>query len=330
MAKVTIEDISRQTGLSRGTVSRALNDRHDISQATKQRVLEACRKLNYVPSHAARSLATGRSFAVAVIADLTGLTSCVELLRGVVRKASQINYAVHLVDSAAIQGGSDGLQIDRIDGALVAGTLSDEAFTRFRASLGNRPLVATRVPPQTDGVDVFEPDQAESGRLVARHLVSIDSKAIAYLHRASGGPETDQRLAGFRAACSEKGIDAASVTVTVENPAADSPAVIAAIKTAVAIGATDDWLALRAAWLCEREGRRVGCDVALAGQGNESFAAELTPALTSVDFCSEEIGRRAMETLIQRVIEARQDAPTTVRVTPKLVARASSSLSRSP
>ncbi len=69
MARITIEDISRQTGLSRGTVSRALNDRPDISRQTKQRVLEACRKLNYLPSHAARSLATGRSFAVAVLVD---------------------------------------------------------------------------------------------------------------------------------------------------------------------------------------------------------------------------------------------------------------------
>ena len=54
MRKVTIEDISRDTGLSRGTVSRALNDRPDISTRTKQRVLETCRKLNYVPSFAAR------------------------------------------------------------------------------------------------------------------------------------------------------------------------------------------------------------------------------------------------------------------------------------
>ena len=69
MGKVTIEDISRSTGLSRGTVSRALNDRPDISAQTKQRVLEACLRLKYVPSHAARSLATGRRYAVAVLVD---------------------------------------------------------------------------------------------------------------------------------------------------------------------------------------------------------------------------------------------------------------------
>ena len=67
MPKVTIDDISRETGLSRGTISRALNDRSDISDATKQRVMAACAKLHYTPSFAARSLATGRNLALAAV-----------------------------------------------------------------------------------------------------------------------------------------------------------------------------------------------------------------------------------------------------------------------
>ncbi|RMF85876.1 MAG: LacI family transcriptional regulator, partial [Planctomycetota bacterium] len=84
MGKVTIEDISRETGLSRGTVSRALNDRPDISAKTKRRVLEACRKLNYVPSYAARSLATGRRYAIAVIINSLTDPYDAEFARGVI------------------------------------------------------------------------------------------------------------------------------------------------------------------------------------------------------------------------------------------------------
>jgi DNA-binding LacI/PurR family transcriptional regulator len=98
MHKVTIEDISRDTGLSRGTVSRALNDRPDISPKTKQIVLESCRKLNYVPSHAARSLATGRNYAVAALVDNLESPFSAGFLRGAIDHARQAHYVVHVVE----------------------------------------------------------------------------------------------------------------------------------------------------------------------------------------------------------------------------------------
>ncbi len=63
--------------------------------------------------------------------------------------------------------------------------------------------------------------------------------------------------------------------------------------------------------------------MAILGQGNELVGARIWPSLSTVDFSGEEIGRRAAETLFQRLGETRADAPQIVKVAPQLVRRES-------
>ncbi len=328
MAKVTIEDISRSTGLSRGTVSRALNDRPDISETTKQRVLEACRKLNYVPSHAARSLATGRNFAIAVIVDQSWPAQSAALVRGVVRKAAQIGYVVQLVDLDNAAGAElpDALQTDRIDGVLITSAMPPAALGHLRDLLGARPLVACCSGLQGEAhVDCILPDEREAGRLLARHLLNVEGRALCYLHRPDR-PDLEERLEGFREICGERGVDARERILVTSGTDSDLPRLRDALANARAVGACDDLLAWQAAGWLGRLERVVGRDVALAGQGNTPLCLQVSPQLTSVDLAGEEIGRRAMETLAQRISDARQDTPATIRITPTIVPRASSDL----
>ena len=57
------------------------------------------------------------------------------------------------------------------------------------------------------------------------------------------------------------------------------------------------------------------------GQGNELVGSRMSPGLTTIDFCGEEIGRRALDIALQRVSQARQDAPEHTLVPPVLVVR---------
>ena len=65
----TIEDLARRLGVSRSTVSKALNDRADVSQATKARVLQAADELGYQPSAAARNLRRQRSDKIGLVVN---------------------------------------------------------------------------------------------------------------------------------------------------------------------------------------------------------------------------------------------------------------------
>lgn len=335
MAKVTIEEISRQTGLSRGTVSRALNDRPDINEQTKQRVLEVCRRLNYVPSRAARSLATGRHYALAIVMGPPAGAGAADMLAGAARRAARDKYAlqfVHLEESAEQQSAALlALAHDRIDGVLLAGDLGEGPLARFGEDGGDRPAIVSTTPLPGLACDVVGPDERESGRLAARHaLRGAGPRDTVYVHQP-GPLSAEARLEGFREVCAAAGMDPAEavfVLPTFEDERAMAWAaggeLRSRLSTASRVVASDDLTALNVMLACAGLGRLVGRDIAVVGQGNERFGREVSPGLTTTDCNGEEIGRRAIEMLIARADGTRMDAPQRVEIAPELVKRGSS------
>ncbi len=324
MSKITIEDISRHTGLSRGTVSRALNNRPDISVQTKQRVLEACRQLNYVPSHAARSLATGRCDAVAVVVDDLRSGYSGAFLRGVLASAQGHRFAVYVTELG--HDAESAIQYlcmvanERVDSVLLSTTLPDTLGRRLKEVMEARPLVSPDPLPDVT-CDVISPDYVEAGRLVAQHVLRNGATDVAYVHEG-GTPTAERVLAGFQEVCRGSGIDPEQVTLHVETGASERlQPLVDRLANLRAVAASNDYLAIEIMGLVRGHGRRPGDDIAIMGQGNEFAGARIAPSLTTIDFCGEEIGRRALETMVQRVMKLRQDAPETTRVAPQLVAR---------
>lgn len=334
MAKVTIEDISRFTGLSRGTVSRALNDRPDISVQTRQRVLEACRNLNYSPSHAARCLAMGRAFAVAVLIDDLQSAFAATFLRGVLARARSARYAVFVAELGHDEPGQleavEGAVGERIDCVLVTSPLSAGVTPVLMERLSGRPAMAC-MPLDGLNCDLLMPDQVESGRLVARHLLDEVGGPVLYVH-GLGRPGAAERLDGFEQTLRERGLDPAASRFDLPQqrplPEPIEEQLIDRLRHTRALGASSDLLALEMLGYCWRAGRRPGRDIAIMGQGNERCAALISPALTTTDWCGEEIGRRALEILLARVEKLRLDAPQSNYVAPILCGRASTQLPR--
>lgn len=329
MSKVTIEDISRHTGLSRGTVSRALNDRPDISHQTKQKVLDACRQLNYVPSHAARSLATGRSFAVAVLVEDLRSAFAACFLRGVIARAQAQRYAVFVTEIGPdVAGAVDHLTAlarERVDGVLLAAQLGSDLVRPIADLLEKRPLIAAET---VSGVncDVLSPDYREVGRLVARHMLSGGDREVLYVH----DPESKMagaRLAGFEEVCRQSGVEAGQVTLELPPMSAGAEQRMEAIRGRLEgvrfVAASNDYLAADVMQACRQAGRSPGRDIGVVGQDNELLGERITPSLTTVDLSGEEIGARAMDLAIQRVNKTRQDAAHTTQVAPMLIRRES-------
>lgn len=323
MAKVTIEDISRQTGLSRGTVSRALNDRPDISEQTKRRVLDACSQLNYVPSHAARSLATGRRFAVAVlVADLRSMYAAT-FVRGALGLARKQRYAVHVLE---IDDGPDpgpdylqGLLAERVDALLATDALPGSLVERVAGALAARPIVA---PAEIAGIecDQLGPDYKEAGRMAARLLSRGGERSIVRVTRP-GTPE--EFKAGFDEVLSSQGIDAHGAAVDVGDTPGEGrlDGVLDRLAGTARIAAGDDLLAIEILVRLALRGRQAGRDYALMGVGNEVAGAAITPSLTTIDLNGEEVGQRAMEIALQRVTKARQDGMQRMAVAPQILER---------
>ncbi len=321
MAKITIEDISRETGLSRGTVSRALNDRPDISDRTKQRVLEACRKLNYVPSQAARSLATGRTYVVAVYVNDLSDPFATQFLRGVLTRADRANYNVHVVelpqDDAALEAAVPHLANQRVDGACVAASLDATRSRLVSEALVGRPVAATaRLEGQE--VDIFAPDDVECGRLAARCLRETCSGRLLFVASADA-PGIASQAEGFREAAGEN----AAVEHWPTDDARVATWVDEQLLTAGGVVAADEVAALRVVLAMARRKRSIGAELPLVALGRQALLLSLQSTITTVECSGEEIGQRAMSALLERVAKTRLDAPDATLVAPRLIRRGS-------
>lgn len=324
MSKVTIEDISRHTGLSRGTVSRALNNRPDISLQTKQRVLDACQQLNYVPSHAARSLATGRCFAVAVVVDDLRSAFSSAFLRGVLTRARADQYAVFAAELAADASATienvSAMAGERVDSILVGTPVDAPQLQKLYTALENRPLVAFDTAENAN-CDVFRPDFVEAGRIVARHLFAGGTSNVLYVHEG-GTLAADQARLGVEEVCRTAGTNPDDVIVALTGTGAERLGSLRdRLTTTRALAASTDFLAIELMLAARGLGRNPGQDLAVIGQGNSLAGTSITPTLTTVDFCGEEIGRRALDIALQRITKSRQDAPLRTDIPPQLRVR---------
>src|SRR5919107_2850986 len=132
----TIRDVAVHAGVSVATVSRVLNDSALVTPVTGARVRTAIEELGFRPSSAARSLSTGRSQGIGVIAPFFTTPSVVERLRGVVGGLARRGYDLLLFDVEAPEQRVDALRdfarSDRVDGLIVISLpLSDEEVGRL-------------------------------------------------------------------------------------------------------------------------------------------------------------------------------------------------------
>lgn len=319
MSRATIETICEATGLSRGTVSRALNNRNDINEQTKQRVVEACRRLKYRPSHAARSLATGRSCTVEVITHEIDSGFSIAFLRGVLSAAQESGFTVSVLELAregeAAAQQLNGLETLPLDGLIFVGRIEHPLSGLSAEYLDSKPVVASHALRGFE-CDTRTPDAREAGRLAARLFTGGGVEQARYLFRSEDGTAVE-RAAGFVELCPEK-LDYRSLAV---NSDADLTDMLAELKGPIGIAAADDQTALAVMLACARIRRRPGVDLALLGCGNEGWTGRLTPALSSVDLGAGECGRWAFQTIQERASGLRTGKPQAASHAPTIVLR---------
>src|SRR3989442_6566475 len=88
----TLADIARELGVSKMTVSRAINNHPEISPETRSRVLEAAQRMNYRPNQYARALTTNRSFLLGVVVPDLMHSYFAEICRGIESVAKPLGY----------------------------------------------------------------------------------------------------------------------------------------------------------------------------------------------------------------------------------------------
>jgi LacI family transcriptional regulator len=326
--------VAELAGVSRTTVSFVLNDVPGvkITQETRQRVLQAARELNYYPTAAARSLASGKTHRIGLILGegrdrLAADAFLPSFLQGITASVHRRGYLLVVQLAEDVPSHEAYLRLIReqqVDGLILSGPSRDDpllpqlAEERFPLILHGR-LNGSDLPC----IDV---DNHAGAYQAVQHLIGLGHRRIAFISNAplsySG---TQDRYAGYRSALSEHDIpqDPDLVRTAAFLPEAGQASMqqlLGLRERPTAVFAAGDVVALGAMSSIHAAGLQIPADMAVVGFDDIFLAAHAHPPLTTVRVPAYGLGWTAAEVLIA-LIEG--DEASSVMLETELVIRES-------
>lgn len=325
----TIHDVARESGVSAATVSRILNNRHRGAGETRDRVQATALALGYVPHAGHRASGVPRHGALGVLLpDLSGEFFS-EFLRGIDDTAHE--HGIHLLvtsthaDHAQLQAASAAMR-ERVDGFLIVAP-GRAAETTIRELSQLTPTVVVGLDMGQSGVPSLMIDNAGGATAVAEYALSNGYRHLAIITGADSQVDAVARRDAFRAA-----VRGATYEVTLQEFAGDfsqesgwnaAHTMLAQSPRPEFVFACNDSMAIGAMSALRDADVRVPEAIAVAGFDDVPMARYLTPALTTVQVPIEELGRRAMRSLITAVLGGAPRRSACELVGVSLVARGS-------
>jgi LacI family transcriptional regulator len=322
----TIRDVARLAGVSIATVSRALNDRGDVSAGTRERVQSAAQELGYTADPAARALGAQHTHLVAVVVgDNAGHRDLSLIFFGKVLAAASRQLSRSSYEPLLLQPADVDLH-HRFDAAVLIGVDDDDALI---AELAARevPLVGVDVRCDAARSAYVGSDHTDGVRLALAHLRTLGHRRIAHIAGAVNTTAGRERLTAFRDEAASLGLEVAEEYVRTGDFSSasgyrETGALLALPEPPTAIVAASDLMALAALQAIWESGRRPGRDIAVVGFDDLEAAALAHPPLTTIRQDREELGALAATRALELI--ERPDATQRTTVLPvELIVRAS-------
>jgi len=331
-----LSDVARLAGVSKGTASKALNDKAHVHPDTRGRVLAAAEQLSFRPNAVAQNLFAGKTRTVGILTnDLEGRFA-IPILLGAEDALGAGEISVILCDARgdAIRERHHLLTLldRRIDGLIVVGGARNDP----RPSLGrDLPVpVVYAYAPSTDAADLsLATDNSQGGRIAAGHLWELGRRRIAYIGGDPTFVASAEREEGARGALAEQGgklltVDSVNADWTERWGRSAVSRILERHPDVDAIIGASDGLARAALDVLRDLGRQVPDDVAVMGFDNWSIIATNTrPELTSIDLDLENLGRIAASRLFSALSGERLESGLEL-LPVRLVVRASTDPNR--
>lgn len=312
----TLEEVARVAGVSRATVSRAINGGARVSPAARAAVERAIAELSYIPNRAARSLVTRRTDSVALVvpetgSKLVGDPFLIGALQGVTTGLADTELQLVLL-IAQRAGDTERLlrylRAGHVDGALVMSHHREDHLPTELVKVGLRCVFLGRPLEQEDvGVTYVDVDNVGGGRAATEHLIQRDARRIATIAGPADMPAGVDRLAGWRAALKDAGLPDDALAFgdfTADAGASAMATLLARWPDLDAVFVASDLMATGALQVLRDAGRTVPDDVAVVGFDDSMLATASVPPLTTVRQDAEALGQRAAELLLAQLGEA--------------------------
>ena len=331
----TLDDIAREAGVSGATVSNVLRGRGSVSTATAARVRDIATRLGYRPNLVARALAERRAPTIALLFSNIVNPFYAQFAFEAERAARRRERFLLVCNAAQANGSLDTAYLDQ-----VAGTLSDGLIV-LCSDLEQDDLASVLPPGVPAVLSTWEDagqypllphvgvDFRAAGRMAAEHLISLGHTEIGIIAGLQGTRMVHQaRLSGALAALRENGIEMPARRITAAEDSIgggrqSAGRMLDLDASVTAILATNDLLAIGALQATAERRLAVPDRISVVGITDIWMAAEMRPALTTVDIAIPRLAAQSIDLLLDLVEDRPDQRRSAGLIAPVLVRRAS-------
>lgn len=311
MKKITLKELARILDFSISTISKALNDSHEISDATKFRIQEAAKRYNYTPNKIASSLKSGKTRTIGVIIPSIQNNFFARVLFGIEKIAAKENYnIITCISNESFNKEVTNVKVlanGSIDGFIVAlaeETQKKQDFNHFNEAIRqDKPIVMfDRVADEID-CDKVVIDDLEASYQATKQLINTNCQSIAVFSTIDYLSVGKLRVEGYKKAIAEsfKKIDNQLMIITDLINLDNRINTLLQNKKIDGIFAVDEDAALAALSITKSKGYKIPIDISIIGYVNKKIAINVTPTITTIDQHGIRIGESSAQILIDKL-----------------------------
>ncbi len=323
---ITIKDIAQRAGVSYATVSRALNGRPDVSEATRQRVFELAREMGYQPNAIARSLVKQKSQIIAVIVPDVSNPFFADITMAVNEAADAAGYTTMICntgwDPVKEQEKLRIMVEQRVEGIILKPT----AFIKPGSleSL-NLPLVLLWHAME-DNLSYIEVDHEAGSHLALLHLLDQGYRRIAYIGGSESSPANQIRLVTYQKTLAAEGLELDEKLISYgpflqESGYTRLAGLMQSAQPPDAVFCGSDIIAMGALQYAREKAIRVPQDLAIMGFDDITCASLPLVGLSTVSQPRDKLGQAAFTCLMQEINAYPKRTKQRLLVQPELKAR---------
>jgi len=331
MKKPTMEDIAKELGISKMTVSKVFNDKPAVSKETREKVLEVAKRLNYTRNTIAGSMRSQTTKTIGLIISDSSYSFFPNVIKGIEDCAVSNGYALLLCntngDHTTEKEKIDLLLSKRVDGLiLAASTFINKEDISYLSSIGTPFVYAIRIPLD-ERVDYVANNNYWGAFMMIDYLVRTGSKRIHFINMMSVSTSANKRLEGYKKALKKHGIPyderiVCKVDHTIEAAYTHMKKLLLYEEDVSAVFCGCDIMAVGAMQAALDMGYKIPSDVRIASYDDIELAQYLQVPLTTVNQPKYDIGQRSVELLIKKINDPSKE-PEAIILEPELSIRKS-------
>ena len=306
-----MNEVAKRAGVSIATVSRVLNNSQSVNEETRLKIIKAIKELKYQPSRVAKRLRSksGSSNLLGVLVPDIQNPFYVDVLRGIEDVAYKNNYAIIMCNFGQDEKKEamylNILESEAIDG-LIAAPANENDHPLKKIVKNGLPVVCVDRGLKDMDVDIVWVNNEAGAYSAVEHLIRSGYRRIAHIAGLASIPSSILREAGYKKALSDNNIIYDNNLVkwgdsTYESGLNLAEQLLKMQPAPDALFTGNNLITLGALEAIHRKKLIIPSDIAIIGFDDMHWANSLNPPLSAVKQPAYEIGKRAVELLIQRI-----------------------------